>query len=503
MAKSSSNGAAGQSVTLGEILSALSFALDTTEGARPGHSVRACLLGMRVGREIGLSEQALASLYYALMLKDIGCSSNSARMSSAFAADDQAVKQNFKFIDREKLGRPNSEALSFVWNNVAPTAGVWNRIRQVYRMIRAPGNLTAEVIEERCERGAIILHKLGMGIETCAAVYSLDEHWNGHGLPDHLVAGQIPLLGRICAVAQHLDLFCTEFGPARSMDVLAERSGTWYDPDLVRAAESLNRQGMLWGQCLPGSDPASLQPAVLALDPGSSTALAAREIDLICSGFADVVDAKSPFTFRHAVGTTEAAVLVGNAMGLAPDRVDVVRRAALLHDIGMLGVPNTILDKRGPLTSEQWETIHRHPVLSQQILSRVPAFSEIAVLAGQHHEKLDGSGYPFHLLGDQLSIESRILTVADVFSAMMESRSYRQDLTPAEIQEQLLLKAPRRLDPECVDAVLSVLEELGSLPLEDIPAASPNTIPDIPMVEPPPFRFGAAAHQPPPEPGLG
>ncbi len=351
MSKSTPNAAlhsaAGQPVTLGEILSALSFALDITEGARPGHSVRTCLLGMRLGKQIGLSDQALANLYYALLLKDIGCSSNSARMSTEFAADDQVVKQHFKFIDREKLGKPNREALTFIWNNVAPTASVWDRIRQIYRMVRSPGDLTAEVIEARCERGAVILHKLGMGIETCAAVYSLDEHWNGYGLPDHLVAQDIPLLGRICAVAQDIELFCSEFGSARAMDTIAERSGTWYDPDLVRAAQSLHLQGILWAQCLPGSDPEALQPAVLALDPGSSTALAARDIDLICSGFADVVDAKSPFTYRHSVGTTEAAVLIGNAMGLVPDRVEVVRRTALLHDIGMLGVSNTILDKPG------------------------------------------------------------------------------------------------------------------------------------------------------------
>ncbi len=484
---------AGQPVMLGEILAALSFALDVTEGARPGHSVRTCLLGMRLGKEIGLPDQALADLYYALLLKDIGCSSNSARMANAFIADDQVVKQHFKFIDREKLGKPNREALSFVWENVAPTASAWDRIRQIYRMVRSPGDLTAEMIGARCERGAVILHKLGMGIETCAAVYSLDEQWNGHGLPDHLVARDIPLLGRICAVAQHLDLFCSEFGPARAIDSLIERSGTWYDPDLVRAAESLHQQGVLWAQCLPDSDPETLQPAVIALDPGSSTALAARDIDLICSGFADVVDAKSPFMYRHSVATTEAAVLIGNAMGLAPDRVDIVRRAALLHDIGMLGVPNTILDKPGPLIGEEWTAIHRHPVLSQAILSRVRAFREIASLAGQHHEKLDGSGYPFHLADEQLSIESRILTVADAFSALMESRPYRQDLTPAEIQQQLALDVPHRLDSESFDAMVSVLDQLAGLPLEDIPAMSANTIPDIVMVEPPPFRFGAAS----------
>ena len=494
MSKSSLNAAldlaAGQPVTLAEILSALSFALDITEGARPGHSNRACLLGMRLGKQIGLSDEVLDELYYALLLKDIGCSSNSARMADAFGADDQAVKQNFKFIDREKLGKPNREALTFVWDNVAPTTGVWNRMRQMYRMIRRPGDLTAEVIEARCERGAVILHKLGMGAETCAAVYSLDEHWNGNGLPDHLIAQEIPLLGRICSVAQHLDLFCSESGSTVAMDVLAQRSGVWYDPDLVRAAHSLHRQGSLWAQCLPSSDLEALQPAVLALAPGSSTALATRDIDLICSGFADVVDAKSPFMYRHSVASTEVAVLISNTMGLAPNRVDVVRRAALLHEIGMLAVPNTILDKRGPLTQGQWTAIHRHPLLSQQILSRVRAFDEIAVLAGQHHERLDGTGYPFQLTEKHLSRESRILAVADIFSALMEKRSYRQDLSPAAVQQELALSVPDRLDAECVDAVISVLDQLAALPLDDIPGTSAATISALEVFEAPAFRSG-------------
>src|ERR1700712_2285806 len=160
-ASTAASHAAGQPIALGEILSALSFALDITEGALPGHSVRSCLLGMRLAKQIGLSNKALADLYYALLLKDIGCSSNSARMANAFTADDQTVKQQFKLIDSEKLGKPNREALSFVWNNVAPTESVWGRIQKIYQMIRSPGDLTAEMIEARCERGAIILDKLG------------------------------------------------------------------------------------------------------------------------------------------------------------------------------------------------------------------------------------------------------------------------------------------------------------------------------------------------------
>lgn len=482
---------ASQPVTLGEIVSALSVALDVTEGARPGHAMRTCVLGMRLGAQLGLPAQSMADLYYALLLKDIGCSANAARMSAAFGADDQTVKQQFKLIDREKLGKPNREALTFVWDNVAPEADLWTRVRQMYRMVSRPGNLTEEVIGARCERGAVILHKLGMPIDTCAAVYTLDEHWNGHGLPDHLAGDQIPLLGRICAAAQNLDLFCQEYGPEKAMETLVKRADEWYDPAVVHAAERLQARDALWAHCLPGSNSDDLRSAVLQLDPGSATALADRDIDLICSGFADVVDAKSPFTFRHSLATTEVAVLISRAMGLSPERTSTLRRAAMLHNLGMLSLPNIILDKPEPLNGDEWAAVHRHPLVGEQILSRVAAFRDVATLVVQHHERLDGGGYPHRLGQAELSVEARILAVADVLSAMLASRPYRQDLNPNDIQRELLQQTPHRLDPAVVDAALSVLEELAVLPLEDIPAVDLSATSDLLMVEPPPFRFTA------------
>lgn len=479
-------------MTLGEVLSALSYALDVTEGARPGHAVRACLLGTRLGVEVGLSAAELTDLYYALLLKDIGCSGNAARMAEAFRADDQMVKQHFKLVDREKLGKVNRESLSFVWKNVAPDEDTLGRAREVYRMLRTPGDLTAEVIGARCERGASILHKLGLGIDTCAAVYALDEHWNGQGLPDHLHAAEIPLLARICAVAQHLDLFCTEFGSARALETLLQRSGKWYDPEVVQAAESLNRHGGLWKGCLPGDDAARQRADVVALDPDSSAGLADRDVDLVCSGFADVVDAKSPFSYRHSIATAEIASLMSRAMDLSTERVELVRRAALLHDIGMLSVPNTILDKPGRLSPAELAVVHRHPEVGADIVSRVRAFGDVAQLVRQHHERLDGSGYPFGIPGDQLSTEARILAVADVLSAMLGQRSYRPDLHPAEIQRQLAAEMHSRLDPEVVEVGIGVLDQLAVLPLEDIPAMSMEAIPELALVQPPPFRFETA-----------
>ena len=476
-------------VTLAQLLSALSFALDLTEGARPGHSDRSCLLGMRIGKEIGLSDKELANLYYALLLKDIGCSSNSARIADTFVASDQEVKQNFRLVDRRRFGRPYREALTFLWKNVAPTASVWRRVRQMYRMVRTPGDLTAEVIGARCERGASILYKIGMDVETCAAVYSLDEHWDGQGLPDHLANLDIPILGRICAVAQHLDIFGTALGPAQALDSLSLRAGTWYDPTLVRAAQIIDKRGMLWDSCMFNSSLDDLQSAVLSLDPNSSVALARGDIDLVCSGFADVIDAKSPYLYRHSIATTEAALLMSHALGLGPDRVDIVKRAALLHDLGMLAIPNMILDKAGPLSAQEQIAVHQHPLLTRQILSRVRAFQEVARVASNHHERLDGSGYPFRIAGEEIALESRIIAVADIFTALVGSRPYRHSLSPVEIKERLSHETPERLDGMCVDAVMSILDQLGDMSLEDVPSATPDHVEDDLLFEASPIRF--------------
>jgi hypothetical protein len=159
---------------------------------------------------------------------------------------------------------------------------------------------------------------------------------------------------------------------------------------------------------------------VLDLAPCDGVELDASEIDHICAAFAEVVDAKSPFTFRHSLGVAEAADRIAGQMGLDAERRVLVHRASLLHDLGKLSVPNSILDKPGKLSAQEWGVVEGHPGLSRQILSRVRAFGEVAAVAGEHHEKLDGSGYPEGLRGEQMSIESRVLAVAS--PALLDQR---------------------------------------------------------------------------------
>ena len=177
------------------------------------------------------------------------------------------------------------------------------------------------------------------------------------------------------------------------------------------------------------------------------------EIDRMCEAFAAVVDAKSPFTCSHSRGVAQVAAALALTLNLPPDRVRLVRRAALLHDLGKLAVPNAILDKASGLTEEEWEIVVQHPRLTQEILARIDDFAELAEIAGAHHEKLDGTGYPRGLMATQLPLEARILAVADIYQAMTEGRPYRPCMSHAETMKVLSGLAPHKLDSRCVAAL--------------------------------------------------
>ncbi len=451
-------------VSLSEIVSALTFALDLTEGAVPGHALRSCLLGMRLGDALGISGSLRTNLYYALQLKDVGCSSNATRMTQIIGGDDRAMKASTKLEDWRKVG-VTARGLKTLWQNILPGKSLPRRIVRFVQIARhAQGNRKA-MIELRCERGAEIVRMLEMDEITAEAVRRLDEHWDGGGYPDNQKGEEIPLLARICSVAQNLDVFATEDSIPAAMDVLRRRSGIWFDPKIVRVAERLHAEGNFWEHCESAAQVEATRAAVLALDPGEQSQLTPERVDRICEAFASVVDAKSPFTYRHSMGVADVAVEVAFEMNLPPERIQLVRRAALLHDIGKLSVPNVILDKAGKLTPQEWVVVSEHPRVTQSILQRISAFRELAAFAAEHHEKLDGSGYPQGITAADMSVESRILAVADMFAAMAENRPYRSGMEPAKILEILGKDVPHKLDPQCFEALQAVVKRwdwLGS-----------------------------------------
>lgn len=437
-------------IPMHEMLAALSYALDLTEGAVPGHAIRSCLYGMRIAEELRLPEPDRITLYYSILLKDVGCSGNAARMCSLIGGDDRRIKHDVRLLD---WTRPSLAAFSTLWRQALPEASALQRTGRILKLALEQNRNNRAMIATRAERGANIARRIGLGEAVAETILRIDEHWDGSGYPEGQKGQTIPLLARIAAVAQHLDLFASEMGLSRAMQELAQRSGRWFDPELVRLTRCLYSRSQLRG-AVAGFDHFA---RVKQLRPGTLRPLTTEEVDRICEVFADVVDAKSSFTQSHSASVARVAVGIATELGFTVQRRTRIRRAALLHNIGKLSIPNTILDKTGALSPQEWEVVRAHPLLSKQILERIPHFGDIPTIASQHHEKLDGTGYPFGLSGRDLSLDSRIVALADVFSALSEKRPYRQNLEIGQVINILEKDVPNRLDPDCFEALLRYL----------------------------------------------
>ncbi len=437
---------------LAELIGALSHALDMTEGQPPGHCVRCCWIGIHVGRALGLDRRAMPDLYYTLLLKDLGCSSNAARICALYLADDIAFKRGFKTVDGSL-----SAALRFVFAQTGLESGLAERIRAIVNILQNGGEITRELIETRCHRGADIAARMRFSTRVQDGIRSLDEHWNGSGKPQGLKGTTVPVGAGIALLAQVVDIFHTEQGRDAAIAEARARAGSWFAPEIVAAFLAAQAEPGFW-EVLGGD---TVEARVLALDPAIAAApVDETYLDEIAAAFADVVDAKSSFTADHSRRVTLYADMIAEEMGFDAAHRRWLRRAGLLHDIGKLAVSNQILDKPGKPDDAEWQAIRAHPVHGEAILRRVAAFHDIAPLAGGHHERLDGRGYPRGLKDEEICLETRILTVADVFDALSADRPYRAAMPIADALAILDKDTGAAFDADCVAALKRGLARL-------------------------------------------
>jgi putative nucleotidyltransferase with HDIG domain len=192
-----------------------------------------------------------------------------------------------------------------------------------------------------------------------------------------------------------------------------------------------------------------------------SNAQLIEELDLLNWGtltaLARTVDAKSPWTAGHSERVTENALKIGRVLGLTPNELENLHRGALLHDIGKIGVPASILDKPGKLTNEEYEIIQEHPRAGARILEPIAAYAPIIHIVLQHHEHFNGEGYPVGLAREDISLGARILAVVDVFDALISDRPYRKGLEQEATLKIIKQESGKQFDPKVVRAFLEVM----------------------------------------------
>jgi putative nucleotidyltransferase with HDIG domain len=435
---------------LSEVVSALSYVLDITEGQAPGHAVRTCVIGMRIAEVLRLSPSDRSALFYTLLLKDLGGSGIATRLSRMFAADDFVLKRAHRLIDWTS----GHDLLHYAFTHSRVGEGLVARAWNTMLIGLSEKDNWRELSATRSARGAELASMLGLGEETADGIRALDEHWDGAGLPEGRHGNQIPLLARIAGLAQSVESFASAFGVDAAYEMVRQRRRTWFDPALVNALHSFERDHPFWTK----SFAADRLAQVSLLEPPDHV-LPADEtrLDSVAEVFARVIDGKSAYTVRHSENVAAIAVAIAGELGASSEELVTLRRAGLLHDIGKVGISNLILDKPGDLTDAEIAEMRKHTGYTLQILGSVRRFAPFAALAAAHHERLDGSGYHQGLTADALPLAARILAVADVAEALSAHRPYRNAMSR---DEQLIIMRKQvgtSLDP----TVFEVFEGMG------------------------------------------
>ncbi len=431
---------------LTSILAGLSHALDLTEGHPRGHAERACRIAQSLAREVGLDDQERRDLVHATLLKDAGCSSNALRVYQLFGGPEHGVKRAVWERDWRKFGEQLRYALLWTERGGSPV----RRFRKLASLAAAGSHGgPRELFQIRCARGAEIARRIGCADHIAQAIHDMDEHWDGGGHPRGLRHEEIPVLSRIMGLAQVMEIFWGLGGPASAIGVARSRCDTWFAPALVRAAEALATDTSLWEDLFAPD----LSGRILAQMPHDEVvAIDEARLDQVAAAFALIIDGKSPYTFEHSTRVADYAVSIGRQLALGERELRRLRRAGLVHDLGKLTVPNSILEHPGSLDDQQWGVVRQHPGFTFDVLARVPVLEELALDAASHHERIDGRGYHLGLAGHQLSVTARILAVADVMDALAADRPYRGGMAPDRVLGILTTDAGTHFCPTCVDA---------------------------------------------------
>ncbi len=176
-------------------------------------------------------------------------------------------------------------------------------------------------------------------------------------------------------------------------------------------------------------------------------------------GLANALEAKDPYTRGHSERVAGMAQRLARRLGFSPSEARVLAQAGLLHDLGKIGIPESVLRKPGPLTGEEWALMREHPVVGARIVAPLEFFSEGALIIRHHHERQDGSGYPAGLAGGAIPLGARIVAVADVFDALTSERPYRRSLERKEALRRIEAAAERLLDAGIVSVFLRLVTD--------------------------------------------
>ena len=429
---------------LAELVAAFSLATDLGLGQPMEHVLRSWVIAARLGDHVGVGFDDRGALYYVATLAWVGCVADTPEVAAWFGDDIAFRRDSFH---AELAGLP---MFGFMLRHVGAGRPALHRMRLAASRVATGGKAIQLGLRSHCLTTARMADRLGLGADVCGALQQVFTRWDGRGVPTEIAGEEIALPMRLFHLAEAVELFHRIDGTDAAIDVACARRGKQFDPIVVDAFCSVAADVL--GDPVREPD----WPTRVAEEPALQRRLTELELDNALEAMADFTDLRSPSRAGHSRGVAGLAGRAAAKAGCSEADITYVRRAALLHDIGMHGIPATILDKPGPLSASEWERMRMHPYYTERMLARPAALARIGAIASLVRERCDGSGYHRGLTGAAIPVTARVLAAACAFRAMTEPRPHRPAMTAKRAAVELRSAVRSgRLDADAVAAVLA------------------------------------------------
>ncbi|WMJ85120.1 HD-GYP domain-containing protein [Oscillospiraceae bacterium LTW-04] len=359
---------------LGELLLCLSKAQDLISPVLASHQQQVAYLSYRLAEQLDLSVQERKEIFLAALVHDIGALSTNELLSITEHEPITAYNHAFKGASLVQEFKP---------------------LRSIYRLVK--------------------YHHVPWS-------YGEGLRFNGETVP--LYSHIIHLADRVCTGIQNPKQNVLSQLP-KVLEGVQQRSGALYMPNFVAALNKLSKKQYIWLDLI-SRDPVEMLPTQELFD---SLLLDIDDIIDFAILFSHIIDFRSRFTACHSAGVAKVAEYLANLTGFSPIERKMMLIAGYLHDLGKLAIDNEILEKPDNLQLDEFNEIRTHTYYTYVLLNKIQQFDTIKIWAAYHHERLDGKGYPFHIVGENLPLGSRIMAVADVFTAITEDRPYRKGMS--------------------------------------------------------------------------
>lgn len=430
-----------------ELLAALSMAIDLGLGQPAEHMLRSALIATRIADRLGLSRDVRDCIYYTTLIMWIGCHADSHEYARWFG-DDIAVRHDSYLVDWAGL-----PYMWFLLGNVGRGQPLLHRVGTIAALLANARGRVATLIHSHCASAAVLADRIGLGRDVQQALACTFERYDGGGLPKGASGQAIPMAMRVAQLADMAEVHQRLYGSEGAVAMASSRRGGQFDPQIVDAFVA----GA--DEILAGPPTGDAWTAALREAPDRHLRLDDAALDAMVVALGEFVDLKCPFTLGHSGAVASLAAQAAAVAALDADAVALTRRAGHLHDVGRIGVTNQIWSKPGALSSAEFERVRLHPYLTVRILRQVPGFEQVARVAGNHHEALDGSGYPQGLEVSALGMPDRLLAAAVCYQSGREPRPYRPELTPDAAARRV---RAGELDPTAAEAVLHAAGHLAT-----------------------------------------